>query len=87
MAIQFPIIDGPSKMDLMLALFDGHMGRRTVVFHVQSRTEPVEVIINEVGQEDGSCESWLFKGWTKKDHNAVKGWFRTDRRAGWLETK
>jgi hypothetical protein len=60
------IEQGPSKMDLMLALFDGEkMGTRTVTFGISmaGRTlSQVTMIILGVSHEDGSGDSWLIRG-------------------------
>lgn len=73
--IRYEITAGPSKMDLMLALFDqpvidGVAQKRSVRFAVESVTDnkyrvtvgDVDIIIDSVSREDGSYESWNFEG-------------------------
>jgi len=93
---------GPSKFDLMLALFDRkQVNARRIEFNLSSgKTMTAVVVITEVGIEDGSGESWLFKGAVRdilladeysENHmppspRRVHGWYRTDTRKGWIET-
>lgn len=92
MARRFEIVDGPSKWDLMLALFDRECcPSRMVTFSIRGPqmdlgkhpifSESFE--INEVSQEDGSGENWLFKGSCFSKH--AHGFFSTRTRKGWLE--
>lgn len=86
------IIDGPSKWNLMLSLFDGDSLHRRPVFFFTDAPAPnglaprVEVYINIIEREDGSGENWNFDG-CLKDSTRVKGFFSTSRRRGWLEVK
>ncbi len=89
---QKQITDGPSKFDLMLALFDRAHGPRPVVFYVKQPDQPlIMVIIHELGLEDGSGASWLFKGSTtdsvggRLPSQRVSGYFRTDKRTGYIK--
>jgi hypothetical protein len=81
----YNIKNGPSKFDLMLALFDHK--NRTVHFVLSSPGglwpdgHTLEIHITEVGLEDGSGESWCFKG-QAANGTRYKGWFRTDSRKG-----
>jgi len=90
---EYVIIRGPSKFDLSTAFFDKYEGkRRPVKFGVKdtsgTQTEPeeveLEVFINLLQWEDGSGESWCFKGWLFGSHPSVSGYFRTDRRTGFV---
>ncbi len=57
---EFTISNGPSKFDLMLALFDSKQPNlRRVTFHL-SNGNKLEASISAVQMEDGSGESWLF---------------------------
>ena len=108
MATQCKIVNGPSKFDLMLALFDScsKSGYRRVTFNYIKGDEidpknghkicyglslPIEVLINEVGKEDGSGESWMFKGTIEAlEQNRLKtvqvrGYFHTQHRNGWIQ--
>ncbi len=71
---RFEITDGPSKMDLMLALFDGGPGdRREVLFTLECDighlSETIlhppchaKLIINRMSRKDGYVERWFFRG-------------------------
>ena len=54
---EFPILDGPSKFDLMAALFD----EKRVRFNLEY-AGLVTVQINRVEAEDGSRDSWNIAG-------------------------
>lgn len=82
----FHLTGGPSKYDLMLALFDGRGNeQRLVTFSLQHIGE-IEVRIMGVDREDGSAESWVFKGYAESfaqpGPNKVEGYFHTQRRHG-----
>ncbi|MEK7520155.1 MAG: hypothetical protein AAB581_02875 [Patescibacteria group bacterium] len=86
------IINGPSKWDLILALFEGDsLSRRQVKFTIRRHipfleflgTEPY-VVINEIGRESGCKETWLFKGYMG-ENITVEGYFHTDNRKGWIK--
>ncbi|MDO8559421.1 MAG: hypothetical protein Q7S23_00075 [bacterium] len=93
---QHAIVDGPSKWDLMLSLFDGDCDhRRPVAFKVRRANGfeySVAVTINEVGREDGSGENWNIHGYLNSDPTGmfkagvpVRCFFTTKRRTGWLK--
>lgn len=88
--IRSDINQGPSKFELMLALFDRTVvGTRHVEFNISNGTRSTiaGVVITGVEIDDGSGESWIFKGYTKnpgKIRNCL-GWYRTDTRRGWIE--
>ncbi len=96
MAQRSNIVDGPSKFDLMLALFDSDSShRRTVAFLLENpeakqgdlQCASLNFVINEVGREDGSGENWLFDGYYKvadRSGNA-RGFFSTRTRKGWVQ--
>lgn len=92
MATQYTITDGPSKWDLMLALFDPASHQRTVKFYLQDRRF-FEASILEVGKEDGSGESWLLAGSLKEAFEGggsgcrwyFHAYFETQRRKGWIK--
>src|SRR5512142_2329293 len=72
--IRYEITARPCKMDLMVALFDqpvieGTVRQRSVRFTVEAVSETsrhkvgeVDVIVDAVAREDGSCDSWNFEG-------------------------
>lgn len=89
------IIDGPSKFDLMLALFDGYQNNegvrsiRRVVF-VTNLGQPVRAQITSCAIEDGSNESWLISGnfVPVADPSVAfsfSGYYSTRRRKGYLQ--
>ena len=91
----FNIVGGPSRWDLMLAIFDGDFHhRRIVTFSLDPQENlPIRSLIctiNEVGREDGSGENWLFEGETYYPAEIVSnyhihGFFSTRTRTGWVE--
>jgi hypothetical protein len=81
---QYRITSGPSKFDLMLALFDGSSASKTlrpvsITIHapeypVGSQSITLAILVNSVSREDGSGESWTFHGHlTKMDRVGVSG--------------
>jgi hypothetical protein len=55
------INNGPGKFDLMTGLFDQ---QKSVFFEVEARgntTQRIEFLVDAVGKEDGSGESWLLR--------------------------
>lgn len=97
-AIRSDITQGPSKFELMMALFDRKVvNTRGVEFKLKGENNiSAHVIINGVEVEDGSGESWIFKGYVKGMSPALQsgdrstpstcyGWYRTDTRKGWIE--
>lgn len=95
---QFRITNGPSKFDLMVALFVGAAKRRHhLTFTVGDNTlmdmarnivrGTVEVVINEVSREDDSGESWCLNGYVPVAHSGleqIRLYFHTTTRKGWL---
>ncbi len=84
----FKIIDGPSKFDLMMALFDNTAtAPRRLNFRLEGE-EVFSIYLLSVGREDGSGESWLLEGiafWPSRfSDRKVKGYFSTQRRIGHL---
>ncbi len=96
MAHRFEITNGPSKWDLMLSLLDGDSkNRREVVFVVHEgigHTEGMHVRIDTLEREDGSGESWNFKGripyilrdFIASTEKKIEGHFSTRTRKGHL---
>jgi hypothetical protein len=88
------IKSGPSKFDLMLALFDCDIDKvRTVSFELSNGTE-IEVGISSVEREDGSGESWninAFIWWLNnqgcyKPNQRIKIYYTTQYRRGRIST-
>jgi hypothetical protein len=72
MARQFNIVNGPSKWDLMLSLFDGGSSfprRRDVEFRFEHPGPAstanifIFVVINAVERVNGGDENWYIKGY------------------------
>lgn len=84
------VLNGPSKFDLMLSLFDGNQHpRRTVSFQIEGFKKEVTVAITSVQQEDGSGESWNWEGFLRfaPETKAIrtKGYFSTKHRTGYFK--
>jgi hypothetical protein len=84
------ITNGPSKFDLMAALFiAAGEKQQNVRFNIAETGQLLEVRILQVGREDGSGESWLFQGLAEdtqlKRGRYVKGYFSTRTRRGTIE--
>lgn len=89
------ITDGPSKFDLMTALFVWKPSRPVVEFRTSEGT--LSATIDLCKAEDGSGECWILEGraWPSrvvasdarlKIHKRFKGFFRTSGpRTGWLK--
>jgi hypothetical protein len=90
--IRYDITNGPSKFDLMVALFKKN---EMVQFSIKSPavfrdTKVVEIIINGIACEDGSRESWLIEGMyaepTYPNHlRRFEGYYNSRTRIGWLK--
>ena len=94
----FRILDGPSKFDLMVALFVGH---RDSQICMQFKCEDAEghqrgrlVRITALERRDAWGDRWRFRGYITKFDNVVhpeegkvKGCFSTRTRKGALEIK
>ncbi len=88
------IIDGPSKWDLMLSLFEGNpTSRHRVSFTCQKEAETLATVlvvsITAVEQEDGSGERFNFRGYAKdfvwngaQEGGRVEGYYSTRERYG-----
>jgi hypothetical protein len=87
MATQYPIVSGPSKFDIMMALFDWSIKKpRLVKFDHQCRRESLTVSITSVMAEDGSGESWIVEGNVSDEKlTHYKAYYRTDTRRGWIK--
>ena len=88
------ITAGPSKFDLMLALFDRGGTPRSVEFRLAGPGKHrALVVITAVECEDGSGESWNYKGRLLRIHPSkegdgsprlqdAEGWYHSGRRQG-----
>ena len=84
---RFSIVKGPSKFDLMLSLFDGNKEpRRTVELHLEEARAPIAIAITAIEQENGSGESWIFKGYLTNYRRgfAVSGFYSSSGRKGFI---
>lgn len=75
--IDFPIVGGPGKFDIMVSLFEGNPeNRHTVEFTLETTYGPnplttkLKVAVTGVQQEDGSGESWNISGWVSNGPRA-----------------
>lgn len=86
MALQsFTIMAGPSKFDLMLALFDLTANKPHKVSFTLHETTYTDVRVNSVSQEDGSGESWNIAGYISRAGDTLErfsAYYRTDLRTG-----
>ncbi len=88
---QVQITDGPSKLDLMLALFDKKHAKY-ISFRMSGGIE-LRIYVLSVQKQDSSCESWNIEGYVDIPGNhaprgaiplkdARKFYYRTDKRTG-----
>jgi hypothetical protein len=87
---QFVIENGPGKFDLSASLFTGSARRRpnVVEFSLHGISKPLEIVITSIAQEDGSGESWNFKGITyqySKLRFPAEGYFSSLKRTGTIQ--
>ena len=85
---QFKIVNGPSKFDLMLSLFEG----KKVAFELEPCPKGGVVVrweffISSIQREDGSSESWNIKASVAGASWQVtkRMYFETRRRSGHVE--
>ncbi len=83
------IVAGPSKFDLMTALFIWKPEHPVVSFQTEDGTTHL-VRINSVSAEDGSGESWNIRGYAIKVgpnavHRNFQMYFATTGRRGWIK--
>lgn len=56
------IIGGPSKLNLMLSLFDTDMGQRTVIFRTAHNLDNAVVRVNSARRRNPEATSWDIEG-------------------------
>ena len=82
---QFNIVNGPSKWDIILSLFDGDSThRKSIEFGLALTKERISLIINGLERESGNGESWNFTGHWLDCKEKVYGYYSTRTRNGWL---
>jgi len=87
---QITIVNGPSKFDLMTALFVWKPERHKVEFTAANGTVYTASIL-ACEAEDGSGECWNIRGVVSDSNGRLrikkhfKGFFRTNTRAGFLK--
>lgn len=60
---QLMVVEGPSKFDLMLSLFNkGQQVVFSILPSMHEDTKKIDCIISAIEKEDGSCDCWLIKG-------------------------
>jgi hypothetical protein len=86
------ITDGPSKFDLMIALFDGKShDRRTVKFVFHNPPADFSTwhnfVVNMLERKNGQLDDWLFAGYFSDALRPtyMQGFFSTKTRKGWME--
>lgn len=92
------ITGGPSQFELMVSQYHGaYQSRHAVKFKLRPEgpkvTELMKILnldkfffINGSDREDGSGTKWLIRGITAAEGNkAMKGFYDTEARQGWLE--
>jgi hypothetical protein len=85
---RYTIKDGPSKWDLSVSLFEGNpSARHLVTFQLLHAPErEISVAMVQVGQEDGSGESWVFEGHTRGSNSSnVSGYYSSRNREGYID--
>lgn len=92
METQFTIKNGPSKLDLSIALLKGRKEIDDVDFKVTADGESflIQCSIQMIQMEDGSHESWNLEGYAKlpeandagRPHRKFKAYFHTIKRCG-----
>jgi hypothetical protein len=88
MAQRYEIVEGPSKWDLMMSLFDRENEREPIEFRVMQGgiKRSVYVVTIEIGKlVTGAKNDWTFKGCTGGRGIPVRGLFSTRTRTGWIE--
>ena len=89
MTTQINLVNGPSKFDLMAALFVWKPNRNWVKFQADDGST-YEALINACEAEDGSGECWIIRGVAHNNtqggraNKHFKGFFRTNTRKGHL---
>ncbi len=92
METQLTIVNGPSRWDFAISLFEGEASRqKELKFTLEDRTRtnrPVNIVrvrLTGVEREDGSGDKWLFKGYYRLGAVSSKlhGYFDLERRLGW----
>ncbi|MDP3974828.1 MAG: hypothetical protein Q8P88_00880 [Candidatus Jorgensenbacteria bacterium] len=96
--IRFTIVNGPSKFDLMVALFKKDEEVRFTLDSLSGSEEvaqsEVSIMLNGVSVEDGSREHWLISGFytepERPAHREVnwtrfEGYYDSRTRTGWLK--
>ncbi len=82
------IVNGPSKWDLMLAIFDSTSEKPRRVTFVLHDGRRIEMNLVAISREDGSGESWCFEGLVRLSdgecERLLKGYFATRDRRGTL---
>ncbi len=93
MATRSEIVSGPSKFDLMLALFDNLEQRRPITFTLETKVEGMDtdvtppIHIYVVGLGGRGNESWIIKGncHFSSGHRHVQAIYSTRTRKGGIE--
>ncbi len=79
------IVNGPSKFDIMVSLFEGQIAVRKFVTFQDDREMDYKIIISCIEREDGSGESWIFKGFDVELQKHVEGYYSSKNRTGHIK--
>jgi len=92
---EYKIVDGPSKWDLMLALFDSRGGSRFVEMRTtrgsSKNVTRRHLVIHTLQQEDGSGNNWNFEGYLVDEEPLnryaaqISGFYSIHKRKGSLK--
>lgn len=86
MAMQYAIKDGPSKLELMLGLFDWGLERERslwMVIQAQFKSEErVGIFIQSVERDD---KSWIVEGWFDGRSGRFRALYDTKMRKGAMD--
>ncbi len=78
--ISVDLVNGPAKFDLMLAMFKkGEKATFTL-----NGGQKITVQLLAVEKEDGSCESWIIKGFIT-DGSKFEGYYSTRKNEGFVK--
>ena len=93
---RFSIVDGPSKFDLMVALFKRDEEIEFTLRIDEKKTHKIGFIVNGLSNEDGTREGWLIHGrgfcinfpelsLSHENWQRFEGYYMPRDRSGWME--
>jgi hypothetical protein len=75
------ILRGPTKFEIMQALFVRKPSRTTILFLLEGRKALTQVLVDGVTSSDNSGESWTITGYEHGTHQFTAT-YRTDTQTG-----